>query len=347
MNRATGKHKLIGMIGIILLLAAGGYAGANLLLVMASNAIAQQVRGLNVRAGTSNFNPWYEDVSLTSWNTVSWDKVGLTFNLLNQSTGTRVGFLVRADSASATLNGFHELHGDLQVNDVTISSQTPGRATGAIGALSRLRISLSKIRIPFSLDIYNPRASLKAVLSAVAEVVEGHRARHPISLEGIIEFPIRGKVVKARMFSRRFDDGFGLALNEKDVLKISGHLKDRYTPTEARIVSQYPLRAPLLIQIRDRARTRSEAAARIDPDLPEDAYRHVLWSYLLTKRFDHSFARSITDAHEAETDLRHTEDSLMDYQNNAVGRRYALEKVSEDEIISLIKTDPRVIRTVN
>ena len=79
--------------------------------------------------------------------------------------------------------------------------------------------------------------------------------------------------------------------------------------------------------------------------IPEDAYRHVLWSYLLTKRFGPVFARHVTDAHEEGDPTDTAADHIMDYHNNAIGRQYALKHYRKDEILDRVLSDPNVIRT--
>ena len=77
--------------------------------------------------------------------------------------------------------------------------------------------------------------------------------------------------------------------------------------------------------------------------VPVDAYRHVLWSYSLTKEFGPKFAEQVTDAHE-KYDFENTEaEHRMDYNNNAVGRQYALKNVDLVSILERIVKDPDVI----
>jgi hypothetical protein len=78
--------------------------------------------------------------------------------------------------------------------------------------------------------------------------------------------------------------------------------------------------------------------------VPEDAYRHVLWSYLLTKEFGGAFAVEVTNAHETGKTGNTREERLMDINNNEIGREYARRGEEEQELLKLTLTDPRVIR---
>jgi len=71
------------------------------------------------------------------------------------------------------------------------------------------------------------------------------------------------------------------------------------------------------------AQTAELEAARLkarDPLFPDDAYRHVYWSWLLTREFGAAFAERVTDAHEEGTTYEYGEAARrMDLRNNALG----------------------------
>lgn len=57
-------------------------------------------------------------------------------------------------------------------------------------------------------------------------------------------------------------------------------------------------------------------------DGPQDAYRHALWSCLMTRSIGKAQARSVGDTHEDESSA-HPSIELMDLHNNAIGRQLA------------------------
>jgi len=130
-----------------------------------------------------------------------------------------------------------------------------------------------------------------------------------------------------------------------DVRMISKSLHEELTKTEISLLSTHPLLAPALFKIRNHARVQSEAAYANDATVSEDAYRHVLWSFLLTKEFGPEFAKQVTDAHEIGAVKPASEaDHNMDYNNNKVGRDYAKAGYAENMLLGLVRTDPQVIR---
>jgi hypothetical protein len=140
-------------------------------------------------------------------------------------------------------------------------------------------------------------------------------------------------------------------MDKKDIrsfareLRAAGHVDKDLTEAEIAIVHRYPEEAPKIAQITKYAKDKSEEARRKDPRVPEDAYRHVLWSYLLTKEFGAEFAKEITDAHEFGATGNTPRERRMDLMNNEAGRRYALEGYPEDSILERVMRDPKVIRT--
>ena len=116
------------------------------------------------------------------------------------------------------------------------------------------------------------------------------------------------------------------------------------TDLEIALIAEYPLRAPDLLLIKKYAERTAMTAHEKDRSVPEDAYRHVLWSYLLTQEFDAEFAEQVTDAHEIGSTTNTEADHRMDYNNNAVGRRFAAEGVTEFEILPRVRRDRSVIR---
>jgi hypothetical protein len=96
--------------------------------------------------------------------------------------------------------------------------------------------------------------------------------------------------------------------------------------------------------ITKKAQKVSKEAKAQDPSFPEDAYRHVTWSYLLAKTFGADFAKRITDSHET-LDGNTENERLMDYHNNAVAREFAATGVKEAALRQLVLESPRVIRS--
>jgi hypothetical protein len=171
------------------------------------------------------------------------------------------------------------------------------------------------------------------------------RTQIPFDFKAESVFKIGKSTIKADITTKNENNDYFLVMSPDDVRRISKKLREDLTDSEISLLSTHPLLAPALFKIRNRARLKSETARAKDATVPEDAYRHVLWSFLLTKEFGPEFAKQVTDAHEIGAVKRATEaDHQMDYNNNTVGRDLAKAGYGEDMLLELAKTDAQVIR---
>ena len=142
----------------------------------------------------------------------------------------------------------------------------------------------------------------------------------------------------------RDNHGYYRLMVNKEFFKSAAWLMaENLTDAESDLLSLSPFKVPELLKIMHYARQESEKYKK-DKNIPEDAYRHVLWSFLLTKKYGPVFAKKVTDAHEIGDDTNTEADHRMDYNNNEVGRRYALENYKKNEILYRLLNDPAVIR---
>jgi hypothetical protein len=203
-----------------------------------------------------------------------------------------------------------------------------------------------RIEFPFTGDGKGISVTAMAEIpKKVLQFLQQGRTQIPFDFCAESTFKIGRSMVKADIMTKMESGYYFLVMSPDDVRRISKRLKEELTETETRLVSTHPFLAPGLFKIRNRARTKSEVAFAKDATVPEDAYRHVLWSFLLTKEFGPEFAKQVTDAHEIGAVKPNTEaDHQMDYNNNRVGRDYAKAGYAEDMLLELVRTDPQVIR---
>ena len=98
-----------------------------------------------------------------------------------------------------------------------------------------------------------------------------------------------------------------------------------------------------MIRITRDAKNKSVAYRKADRSFPEDAFRHVYWSYHLTRQLGPEIAKQITDAHETAPGNTSQERS-MDYHNNEVGRDLANTNLSENQIRILVLGSENIVR---
>lgn len=191
------------------------------------------------------------------------------------------------------------------------------------------------------------KGQFREVVKEIKSFLQEGKTESPVIFSGTATFPVKGKIYQARILMQKDGAYSVLRMNGDDIMKISGefNLKVPLTDAEVGLLSRHPLRAPRLLQIRSYARRESKKAHSEDPSVPEDAYRHVLWSYLLTKEYGGEFAAKVTDAHEQGMTGNTPAERKMDIANNALGQKYARLKVPEIKILKLAKSDPKVVRS--
>ena len=74
---------------------------------------------------------------------------------------------------------------------------------------------------------------------------------------------------------------------------------------------------------------------------------YVAWSYPLTKAYGPEFAKRVTDAHEKGGINEDETDHIMDLNNNAVGRNYALQEYPASSIAQQVIQDLQVVRSTS
>ena len=238
----------------------------------------------------------------------------------------------------------------LQARGITVIPEGQGAKAGTGGLpAAPPRLDGDELVVRFSLDPLDPgraRAQVAALVAGVRDLAKNGTCSLPVFFSGSVTFPIQHKPHTARIMIKEGPQGSSLSMNELDLVKISQEmtLKRPLSQAEITLLAANPVKAPRLLQIRDYARYTSQRAAARNPSVPEDAFRHVLWSFLLTREYGPTFAQQVTDAHEKGMTGNTREDTIMDRNNNAVGRSYAQHRAGEESIIARVLADPAVIR---
>lgn len=194
------------------------------------------------------------------------------------------------------------------------------------------------------LDLSQAPATIASTLASdMLTFLREGRTACPLTFGARVHFKLEGTRTSARLETERRGDFTYLRLNRGDLTEVLAHYRRKLTPHEMDLVCEFPLRAPLLLRIKEYAERVSKRLSASDHAYGEDFTRHVLWSYWLTRTFGAEFAQRVTDAHETATDNTEAE-HRQDYANNALGRSYAAAKKTEWQVLQLIKTDPAVVR---
>jgi len=293
------------------------------------------------RYGLEIKDPQFKAVRLDSYNAVSWKDILITVKT-NGEDAVNIDrrFSLAAGRMTARIQALKSPLLALEVKEGKVYFD-PFEET-SIKASKEFREFLNVLALEMRFPFKSDPASIARDFSTL--LTEG-KSRYLNKFAGVSTFSIDGKEFKPAILVRKEGEDSWLVMDRSDLELISSEMQEKLTEAEVDLLSLHPVRAPRLLKIRDYAQTISKAENKKDPQVPEDAYRHVLWSYLLTKAYGEAFAKQVTDAHEiGNVEGETTKDQSMDYNNNAVGRRYALGGIPEADVLGGVVKDPEVVR---
>lgn len=201
----------------------------------------------------------------------------------------------------------------------------------------------SKLRLEEPININDPQGSVQDIIKQFQQILDNGNTKLSVALKGTLSMEYNGKNRDVAIKTIRKDKMTFLQMEKKSLLSIIGDSADELTDAEVQVLADYPLRAASLLRIQKYAKNQAAKLA-VQTNFPEDAYRHVLWNFLLTNEFNELFAKEVTDAHEIGAESNSEFDHKMDYNNNALGRKYAKQGIKESDVQQRVLTDPNIIR---
>ena len=342
------KKSLFTIVLVLALLIICGIMVVNFVLERASNKALEYMAAEGASHGINVEFARFEDVGLSGLRAVQWKDFVAVINApkyISFAPGEKVVLSIR----EITVDLMSLLKGVAAITAHDIGVRIQRSLTPAENLDSQMEgIDQGQLIVELPLDFTdkeNLTASLVDVPKRALQFLQEGRTEIPFGFQAKSIFKIGGSVVGADITTQKQGGYYYLVMSPDDVRKIAIILKEDLTEEEIRLVSFHPLLAPAIFKITNHARIKAEAAYTKDATVPEDAYRHVLWSFLLTKEFGPEFAEQVTNAHEIGAVKFNTEaDHRMDYTNNQVGRDYVKAGYAEGQILQMVRTDPQVMR---
>ncbi|MEM8946228.1 MAG: hypothetical protein AAGD11_13730 [Planctomycetota bacterium] len=337
------KKLLLSLAAVLLVAMIAGYIVASSLFDQATRKVMAQVIQVADQQGLELAEPSFESAHLSPLLSAHW--YGLR---------AKIRLPEGADSQSDRMWNVYVNHmkvrkglsesSVVEIDRVTIT--TDGGAAQAFDALdsSQRAIELERIVCHCPLSLFDPGKSLRTVLPEVVRLLTATEFNMPLELNGSLSFSLNDDPVKIGIEVQQTDDTYALRLTPADVAKLSQRFDEQLTEAEVQLLADYPLRAARLLEIKDAAESDSRRARERDESIPEDAFRHVLWSYLLAKTYGEEFAKRVGDAHEQGDTGNTPAEREMDYHNNAIGRAYAANKFPRTALLKRMLQDPEVRR---
>lgn len=345
--KASGRKKKGFMFKLLFLLALI-YTAAGLLTGAVTRHYLPAVERSAFKSGAVISEISFQKAGLASWRSLKWEGVSAHVKPRDSRIpGREFSFIVdRLElEIEAALEGVLLLKG----SNMSLSQISSGLSQGkpepkkvkSIQGDFSLRVKVQP------LSSRGAAAAIRKSLKDVSVLVREGRSGADLDYRGTSYFSIKGTRFFAQLYTVREGGEVRLVMNAEDVSRIAVQLDEELTPAEILLISRNPVRAPRLFEIKEAAKRKAAEAAAREEDFPQDAYKHVLWSYLLTREYGEVFSKEVTDAHEKGSRKNTQADHLMDYQNNVVGSRYALEKVAEADVLDRFRKDPSVVRAAS
>lgn len=282
----------------------------------------------------------YSNVLLTSYNSCRITNIDLDF-YLNKKLFDKESFKAQFNTKSITIRfaDFNNPSFFFSFQDFSLflepEENTPKKPFG------KLENGYLKSRIPLYLK--NPEESAREILVEVKSLFRESMTPMDLEIEVDVVLGMDEKEARVGLYTERTETLTCLKFNDKDILKAAKEFELELAEKEAEIIANYPSKVPALIKITRDAKRLSEMEKGNNDSFPEDAYKHIYWSYHLTRAFGPDLAKEITDAHETIPNNTKNE-RKMDFQNNAIGRKYAKENISAIEMKNRVNHSPEVIR---
>ena len=193
-----------------------------------------------------------------------------------------------------------------------------------------------------NLPLTRPRQAAQELQRKIEELFLENKALSDLQFSGEVQLSVDEVEMVARLYSEREGKRFRLRFMEHDIQLISDAKGMNLAAEQVAIISDYPLRVPVIMVMTDRALDLARFHEPRDEWL-HDAHRHVTWSYLLTQQFGPEFALKVTAAQE----MKHgntPDERTMDYHNNAMGRKLFAQGVALVALPRQVREHPDIIR---
>jgi hypothetical protein len=300
--------------------------------------------------GFEMIQPEFRDVEFLSARTVAWSGISTKLKLRKTPLFSAAQEIsLKSERIVLNLENIWNRTFLLTAEGMNLAVKTIRGKTQSIEDRPALgRIEGQHLTLFFQLDFLKPQeipTHLSWILKNIVNLLNEGRCSLVLAFSGVSTVSIRGKPFSIELSTELDNNQTIIIINEADVMAISEEfdLLRPLTLAEVKLLSRNPLRVPRLLEIMQYARKISTNEYQNNPLVPEDAFRHILWSYLLTREYGADFAMKVTDANEEGRTDNTQDDRLMDINNNRIGRNYAKAGYPETSLLSKLMYDPEVI----
>jgi len=314
--------------------------------------------------------PVFESVKFTSFSSITWYKLSIEvsmirddfraedFSLRKDYDRNLDRFVVKMDSF--TLNLADILNRTIIVSFKGFSAwREEKRKTYHTDDIQAVPdgVKGGDMKLPIKMNEITSSGVIAQIKSLGQELKDFSRtgvSQIPIQFSAEETFTVKGKLYAMKVSVVKEADGYRLLMDEHGMQHLANTLTGiQATEGDIKFIARNPIAAPMMLRIRNNAETLAAALHKNDPLFPEDAFRHIYWSYVLTKQYGERFSEDATDAHEMVSDSEERKNageksfeaaSYQDFVCADLGRRYAVRGYDEKTLVQHTLHDPDVIR---
>jgi Domain of unknown function (DUF6973) len=328
--------KFFWVIAAITLIA---YFSGNYLLTKFSHKYVSELKSKLEAKGLFIEELSYSGITIRSIRSLSVNDVALTFKLDKEIYGKKsFHSSFQAENILIKLISIREAEVTLALRNFSLQvvpAETTKRQT--FGELEQARFSST-----MPINLRTPEASARLILLQIENLFQQNKAVG-LNLSGIAKITINDERVQLRVKTVNKMDSVFLQFDQTDILRAAKIFDIELAEKEAEVIAFHPSLVPDMIRITSEAKRKSRAYRKKDRSFPEDAFRHVYWSYYLTRELGATLAKEVTDAHETAPGNTPNERS-MDYHNNEFARVLAKTNLSENHLLNLVLSSENIIR---
>lgn len=339
-------RKFIFLFFILIALLGGIFFSADTILEKISLTSLNHFNKKAVESGIIFSKMHFKDVRLHPIDTVTWRDFSAQGYRKKDNNASKQFFTFHIDEIILCLESFSENTLTLLMKGITVEPHSNEPPSPLMKVSHTPSLENGEFRMKFRMDYFSPshaREQIRLIFQNMISFFQQGRSNMPLTFSGISTFNIAKEAVSTRLTTELIGREYILVLNRETLIVVSRILEEELTDSEVDLFARNPFRAPQLLRIRNDAQLAAKLEHARNPSVPEDSFRHILWSYLLTRAYGPQFAEKATDAHELGANDNTETERRKDKINNAIGRQYALQNQSREDILSLLMTDPKVM----
>lgn len=316
----------------------------------ATNRALRYAPAVGRELGVTTENIQVDVAKVSGIRSVAWYGVSAKTTVVSASTISRPGarYFVTADYLGATLLSTSKLLIEAEGLRIDpIDGQGEALSVENVKLAEEVvdgRIAIANLQFIIEIDsLFSPQKELKKIITELRQLHISGKTNLGMSMQGKLTFLLNQKPRYAQLLTDTQDGQWVFRANKRDLAAVSYYFEEPLAEEEIELLARYPLRVAELMHIRDLVHQSCLELSEKDNTYPQQALQHVLWSFLLVKKFDVDFAKEITEAFQRSQESSKAV-AAMNYSNQRVGRTWAEDGVELGEIQKRVRESEEVIR---